>query len=153
MKLFSYYKKTILFILITTIICILSHIFICSDIHNLKIHIHNLTRSYSILKFIFPMLYIMLGLNVLKYSTTIDSYKNIMLIFLLYLIIILFTILSSLLLFRYAKFIFSFWLTLFSLLIFAIARKIYFNDTLSLFTFMIFSYLVFVEFYFYFYTL
>ena len=109
LKLFDYFKKIFIFIFIITIIAILIHVFICLDIKNFKISVSHITRNYNLFKALYPIIYILLGISVYRYSIAFDTSKNIYIVGTLYLIMIALTLFSSVLSLRYAKFIYSFW--------------------------------------------
>ena len=109
MKVFDYYKKMFSFIFIITVIAILIHTVTCIDIRNFKVSVSHITTNYNLFKYLYPILYILLGISVYRYSITFENSKNLSLIFLIYLVTISLTVLSSILSLRYAKFIYSFW--------------------------------------------
>ena len=149
MKLFSYYTKILSFICIFTIICLTLHTFICLDINSLKISIHNITRHYMVFKLIYPVLYILLGISVYMYSTTLDSSKNILIVIMFYLLIILLSLLSSMLFLRFANFIFAFWLCIICLILDSLLSFLYLKTSICNFHISILAYLLFIQFYFY----
>ena len=109
MKVFDYYKKIFSFIFIITVIAILIHTVTCIDIRNFKVSVSHITKNYNLFKYLYPILYILLGISVYRYSITFENSKNLYLVFLIYLVTISLTVLSSILSLRYAKFIYSFW--------------------------------------------
>ena len=113
MKVFDYYKKMFSFIFIITVFAILIHTVTCIDIRNFKVSVSHITTNYNLFKYLYPILYILLGISVYRYSITFENSKNLSLIFLIYLVTISLTVLSSILSLRYAKFIYSFWCILF----------------------------------------
>lgn len=150
MKIFGYYAKVLSIICIFTIICLVLHTFICLDINSLKINIHNITRNYLTLKIMYPVLYILLGINIYMYSTRLDSSKNILIVIALYLIILLLSILSSLLFLRFANFIFAFWLSVLCTVLDIILSYFYLKSSICNFHIFILAYLSFIQFFFYF---
>ena len=149
MKIFTYYAKVFAFILTLTFICLIIHSLICLDISNLKINIHSITKNYISLKLIYPIFYILLGYSIYVYSKTIDSQSNILIIATIYLVLILLVMLSSLLLFKFANFIFAFWLCLISFFIDICLSVFFVRQTVCNFHLSILFYLTFVLFYFY----
>ena len=149
MKIFTYYAKVFAFILTLTFICLIIHSLICLDISNLKINIHSITKNYISLKLIYPIFYILLGYSIYVYSKTIDSQSNILIIAAIYLVLILLVMLSSLLLFKFANFIFAFWLCLISFFIDICLSVFFVRQTVCNFHLSILFYLTFLLFYFY----
>lgn len=149
LKVFSYYVKIFSFLVIFTLICMALHILICLNINELKINIHDITRNYLVLELVFPVLYILLALSVYNYSTTLDSSKNILIVLVMYLLILLLTFLSSFLFFRYANFIFAFWLSIICIILDGFMSALFLKSPTCNFHFSILIYLAIVEFYFY----
>lgn len=149
MKIFSYYIKILSFLTIFTIICISLHIFICLNINELKINIHDITRNYLILELTYPFFYILLAISVYNYSTTLDSSRNILIVVVMYLLVLLLTFLSSILFFRYANFIFAFWLTIFCIAIDSLMSVLFLKSPICNFHICILTYLATIQFYFY----
>ena len=117
MQLFSYHKKIISLILIITIIALFIHTITCFDIKKFKREVSNITKNYNLFIYIYPIIYIILGICVYRFCFAFDNSKNIYIILLIYLIILAFTLLSSILSLRYANFIFSFWCIVISTLL------------------------------------
>ncbi len=149
LKVFSYYVKIFSFLMIFTLICIALHIMICLNINELKINIHDITRNYLVLELVFPILYILLAISVYNYSTTLDSSRNILIVLIMYLLILLLIFLSSFLFFRYANFIFAFWLSIICIVIDGFMSILFLKSPICNFHFSILVYLAIVEFYFY----
>lgn len=129
MKLLKYYLNILIIICIITMFCFLSNFLICLNIRTFKIAVHSMTKSYIIFKAIFPIIYIMLGINLLNFSLSYNSRNNIYIATVIYLIQILTTILTSILTLRIANFIFSFWLSIFSLIVSIIFYYFYTKNT------------------------
>lgn len=111
MHLFKNYIQTLSIIFITIIIFTGLHLLFCLDIHMLKIAIHNVSTNYMFFKIIYPIVFILLGINMYIYYLSFDSNKYIYMFFLLYLLILALLTFSSFLILRYANFIFAFWIT------------------------------------------
>ena len=109
MQLFSYHKKIISLILIITIIALFIHTITCLDIKKFKRSVSHVTKNYNLFIYIFPIIYIILGIGVYRFCFAFENSKNIYIILMMYLIILALTLLSSILTLRYANFIFSFW--------------------------------------------
>jgi hypothetical protein len=149
LKIFSYYAKLLAFLFVFTTLCLILHFFVCLDINTLKINIHNITKNYIILELTYPIFYILLAISIYIYSTTLDSSKNILIIITIYLLILLLLILSSILLFRFANFIFAFWLCILCVFLDSILSLFYLKTYICNFHISILVYLSIALFYFY----
>lgn len=109
MQLFYYHKKIISLILIITIIALFIHTITCLDIKKFKRSVSHVTKNYNLFIYIYPIIYIILGIGVYRFCFAFENSKNIYIILMMYLIILALTLLSSILTLRYANFIFSFW--------------------------------------------
>ncbi len=155
MKIFRGYIQVLSLICIITIIALGIHVFLCSDIHNLKIAISSVSKNYNFFKIVFPILYVLIAMNIFLYYISPDTSQNIYLIFALYFIILITTLLSTLLILKYANFIFSFWCIVFCIFLNSIfIYNIYKHSPkflyLSSISNIIYIYLAIVTFWFYF---
>lgn len=154
MRFFNYYKKIFSFILIITFIALFIHSLVCLDIKNFKLSVSHVTKNYTLFKILFPILYISLAISVYKYGKKFENSKNIYMVLALYLLLIIFTIFSSILTLRYAKFIFSFWCILLCVILDTIFCYIIYIGSPKLIYFSgihvaLYSYLSFVVFWLY----
>lgn len=117
MRLFSYHKKIISLILIITIIALFIHTITCLDIKKFKRAVSSITKNYNLFIYIYPIIYILLGIGVYRFCFAFENSKNVYIILLLYFAILILTSLSSILSLRYANFIFSFWCIVLSTLL------------------------------------
>lgn len=149
LKLLKYYSKILALVCTFTAICLILHIFICLDISSLKISIHSITRNYFILELLYPIIYLLLGISVYMYSTTLDSSRNILIVIMFYLLILLLVILSSILFLRFANFIFAFWLCVFAIALDCILAFLLIKNIVCNFHLSLLIYLSLILFYFY----
>lgn len=132
MRLFSYHKKIISLILIITIIALFIHTITCFDIKKFKRSVSHITKNYNLFIYIYPLIYIILGVGVYRFCFAFENSKNIYIILLMYLIILVLTLISSILTLRYANFIFSFWCLVISTLLDVILAYLLSSDSFKM---------------------
>lgn len=112
MHLFNNYIKTLSYLFLSLVIFIGLHVFICLDIHMLKIAIHTISTNYTFFKVIYPIIFSFLAINMYIYYLSFDSNKYIYIFFSIYIIMLILLLLSSFLVMHHANFIFAFWIVL-----------------------------------------
>ncbi len=145
----SYNTKLIYLISGLTTLAIVLTILISLNINNLKINMHEVSRNYTPFKVIYPMFYIILGIDISIFLLKLSSNNSITIVLMMYLLILLSVFLSSVVFFKLGNFIFSFWLLLFAIIIDIILSRIYLNSTFCYYHVAIITYLILVNFYLY----
>lgn len=103
--------------ILITLFAILIHIAVCIDMSTFKRSVSIITKNYTLFKVIFPIIYLVLGINIYTFLVTFNDSKRLYTVYLLYIMIVILTIISSLALIRFANFILSFWCLLLCLIL------------------------------------
>lgn len=158
MRFFKYHKKLFFLIISITILALFLHTLTVLDIAPFKRAVSKITKSYNIFIYIFPIIYVLLSICISNFCFSFDNSNRVYFILSIYILMLVFLIFSALLIFRFANFIFAFWLIVITLILDSILVYLLFSTSLKLIYLngmhiSLLSYLSFVIFWLYFKTI